>query len=959
MVNNLKIYYQNVRGLKSSAKAKEFRAKLLASFYDVILLCETWLRADIFTAELFDDRYNVYRKDRDNASIGKDDGGGCLIAVRRNLCSRRVDSYELETDVWVSVDHVSGSKTFFNVKYIELRSSFIAYKSHFDKIVENVMSSNVNDSFILTGDYNLGDSVTWSYDSVSGECMSSDVRGLIPNELLDVLSLCNLNQVNVTRNVRDRTLDLVITNLQPNRVTIERSDDPLVWIDGHHPPICVDANLSQVKFLAEKRPPKVNFYKANYVQLERDLERVNWTVELDGLDVDEAVSKFYSILERFIETIPKTFDLNRDYPAFFSYDLIALIRKKEAVRQRLKRERCPLNKEKLKLEFSALRKSVKSVIGLCFDGYVKDCEEKIKTNTKCFFAFTKSLKKTNSLPNSMKLEDDEASDKLSICNMFAKYFSSVYNPIIEPVVEVIYDPFGHQLPPCTGLNELSFTPNEVESVLRGFDKNKVASPDCIPMMFFMKLSMSLSLPLCILFNKSLAESKFPSKWKAGFVSPIFKEGDKNNVTNYRPVSILCAISKVFERLVFNKLFESVRSNIHHSQHGFIKKRSTQTNLMEYVSMVADAMVAGGQVDTVYTDFAKAFDKVDHDKMLFKLRTFGIPENLVQWFSTYLRDRTQFVVIGDSKSDRITPPSGVPQGSILGPLLFIIFINDLLASLSSCSGFADDLKLYKEISSTYDCELLQGDLSKVVEWCRENNMVINVNKCAVMSSTHSRNKIIYPYNIGDEVIKRVSTKKDLGVLLDDKLSFNEHVDDITRKAYRTLGFIFRCGKYFYNQSSMRLLYLSLVRSRLEYCSTVWNPFYAKASDQLERVQKKFSRMYYFKFGIAHPRPPYDTRLKFLKLHSLESRRIENDEIMLYKLMHNAVDSTLSQRVFLHHPTRSTRQSSVFYLPKMVTNFQENAPIYRIQLNHDVYFNNLDIVGTRPSSFINSVRGHFAW
>lgn len=239
------------------------------------------------------------------------------------------------------------------------------------------------------------------------------------------------------------------------------------------------------------------------------------------------------------------------------------------------------------------------------------------------------------------------------------------------------------------------------------------------------------------------------------------------------------------------------------------------------------------------------------------------------------------------------------------------------------------------------------------------MTLNVSKCAVMSSTHSRNKIIFPYTIGNETLVRVSTKKDLGVIMDDKLSFNEHVDDITRKAYRTLGFIFRCGKYFSNQSSMRLLYLSLVRSRLEYCSTVWNPIYAKASDQMERVQKKFSRMFYFKFGIAYPRPPYDIRLKHLKLHSLKSRRLENDEIMLFKLIHGHVDSSLSQKISFHQPAINTRQASTFYLPKMFTNFQQNAPVYRFQCNHDAYFQGLDIVGTGTFSFIKSVRSRFGW
>lgn len=196
-------------------------------------------------------------------------------------------------------------------------------------------------------------------------------------------------------------------------------------------------------------------------------------------------------------------------------------------------------------------------------------------------------------------------------------------------------------------------------------------------------------------------------------------------------------------------------------------------------------------------------------------------------------------------------------------------------------------------------------------------------------------------------------------MDDKLSFNDHVDYIVRKSYQMLGFIFRCGRHFSKQSSMKLLYSSLVRNRLEYCSTVWNPYYANACDHIERVQRKFTRMFYYKFGIANPRPPYHERLKALKLHSLETRRLESDELMLYKLIHKRVDSTLSQRIAFHQPSRATRQNSLFYLPNVTTNIQLNSPIHRIQRNHMQFFRNMDIVGMRQMAFIRIVRGSYDW
>ncbi len=421
----LKIYYQNVRGLKM--KTKKFLSNLLLSSYDVILLCETWLRPDIFTSELFDDSYIVYRKDRDNAAIGKVDGGGCLIAVKKRLYSRRVFNFELENDIWVSIDHLGDLKTYVNVKYIELRSTFDDYNRHFVKTVENVMSSNASDSFILAGDYNLGASISWSYDTESGKCEASDCNGIISSELLDTLSLCNLSQLNHVTNVNERTLDLFITNIEPSRVRVYASDDPLVSVDAHHPPLFIEVDVSRLKCLSENRPPRTNFYRADYVRVNNELSRVDWSNELADLNIDDAVDKFYSVLKPYVESIPKTSVSSRDYPVYFSHELISLIKEKESLRLRVKREECPVVKAALSASFSSLRKSVKSGKKACFDAYVKDCELKMKCNTKCFFAFTKSLRKTNSLPNGMKYGVELASDRLSICNLFAKYFDSVYS----------------------------------------------------------------------------------------------------------------------------------------------------------------------------------------------------------------------------------------------------------------------------------------------------------------------------------------------------------------------------------------------------------------------------------------------------------------------------------------------------------------------------------------------------
>lgn len=375
----------------------------------------------------------------------------------------------------------------------------------------------------------------------------------------------------------------------------------------------------------------------------------------------------------------------------------------------MKSESNVFKKQILKSLHSVLRKQIKKDIKLCFSNYVKDCEEKFKVNTKCFIAFTKSLRKSNSLPQSMKFGSESASDRQSVCNLFAKSFKSAYqfNEDVEPPNHVLPNELETESNDVTSqFLHVSFTPDQVHESISSFSIYKVASPDNIPMLFFKNLSQSLRTPLCMLFNKSIKEKKFPSKWKISYVSPIFKSGDKEVVTNYRAVCILCAISKIFEKLLFKVIFEHVKSKIHSSQHGFFVKRSTLSNLMEYISTVSELIVNGGQIDSIYTDFSKAFDRVVHWILISKLRNFGINRNTQQWFKSYLSNRMQMVVIGGVTSEKIVPTSGVPQGSILGPLLFIMFINDLLMSLSSSLGFADDLKAFREIKTESDCYLLQ-------------------------------------------------------------------------------------------------------------------------------------------------------------------------------------------------------------------------------------------------------------
>lgn len=951
LLKSMNVYYQNVRGLKS--KTSEFLSNILSRDIDIIVLTETWLNDSIHCSELFDKSYVVYRVDRDLSRTAKLDGGGCLVAIKSKYFSCRLNEWEVtDGDLWVSIEQCDNERVYINVKYINCNSTIDQYNAHFDKIEEIINVSAPNSEFLLLGDYNLSDSITWSVDS-DGVCNPQNVQGvkkLMAHALIDSLSLTNMKQFSCIKNNKNRTLDLVISNIDPSKLSLIEDVDPLVKIDKQHPALLISVNLKPLKYLNEKRLPKFNFFRANYTELNRLIQCIDWKKELEHLNVDEAVSRFYELIRTLLVNVPKIRRMSNKFPCWYSGELIRLINHKSIIKQihdAKKKEGIDTTDDYAL--FSNLRKQVKQLQMQCERVYVSDIEEKLSSNTKCFFSYTKSQRASNSLPNVVHCDNATATDRQSVCNLFADYFASVYQ---RPDQEIVN---GDQL-----LTDFVMTPietEEVKSILIRLDQYKVSSPDDIPAIFYKNLSDSISQPLSLLYNKSVKEGKCPELWKISYVLPTFKSGNRSKVENYRPISILCAISKVMERIMFNRLYAHVKDHISAYQHGFIPDKSVQSNLLEYVNFIVESISQGGQVDTIFTDFSKAFDKVSHNLLIQDLEKVGVKGSYKSWFHTYLTDRTQFVMIGSTKSKDIKPSSGIPQGSILGPLLFLIFINSLPSIFRSSwsSLFADDHKLSKKINNELDCNALQEDLDVLSEWCKNRLLDLNVKKCHALTITYKPEKIDFDYKINGENTTKVSVKKDLGVEFDEKIKFNHHMSNVTRKCYQMIGFIFRTTKAFKKPKSLITLYYTYVRSRLEYSCPVWNPQYIKYIDLIERVQRKFTRLLYYRFNWI--KPDYKTRLKQLHMHSLETRRLQLDEMLLYNIINGKLKTALSSQISFHQPRRFTRNPPKFYLPTPSANYVAHEPVYRIQHNHDAIFSSLDLKNPSQYAFRRAVKTFF--
>ncbi|CAB3243345.1 unnamed protein product [Arctia plantaginis] len=323
---------------------------------------------------------------------------------------------------------------------------------------------------------------------------------------------------------------------------------------------------------------------------------------------------------------------------------------------------------------------------------------------------------------------------------------------------------------------------------------------------------------------------------------------------------------------------------------------------------------------------------------------GVGGNLFRWFTSYVENRCQTVVLNGYTSRRTLTniPSGVPQGSLLGPLLFNIFINDIdnCFLTSKIILYADDLKVMKQINRVQDAIELQEDLNRFQAYCKTNKLDLNVNKCYVCSFTRKHSPIFQVYKLLDTPLSRVSNIKDLGVTFDSKLLFDTHIYNIVSKASKALGFLLRVSADFKNIKTIKILYCSLVRSHLEYCSQVWNPMYNVYIDRIERIQRRF--LGYIQYRCSCYLPDYVTRCKKFHILPLIERRKIADLSFLFGIMRGAVDSSeLVSKIALNVPTAHLRGFNLLHVPIVDSKYRQNSYMIRASRMYNAACRSVDI------------------
>ena len=436
------------------------------------------------------------------------------------------------------------------------------------------------------------------------------------------------------------------------------------------------------------------------------------------------------------------------------------------------------------------------------------------------------------------------------------------------------------------ISNVEITPDIVRKKLEKLNKYKSSGPDNIHPHILKEAASSICIPLSMIYGDSLDSGETPDDWRTANVAPIFKKGDRNNPANYRPVSLTSQVCKVLESIIREGVIEHLNNNnlLAEEQHGFREGRSCLSNLLTTLEDWTKMLDEKDCVDVAYLDFSKAFDLVSHKHLLLKLQKCGINGQVGNWIKAFLENRKQRVVIRGYSSDELDVLSGVPQGSVLGPILFLIYINDL-PKCTTCPVclFADDSKIYcrvpREIDGKVELagahEVLQKDLHELQIWANKWKMAFNVNKCKIMHLGYGNAE--HEYELNGTTLAETIIEKDLGILIDNELTFAKHIRNKVSQANRLIGLI-RITFESLNDEMFTNLYNTLIRPLLEYCVQAWSPHLKKDILLLENVQRRATKL------VGRLRDmEYEDRLKELKLTSLEDRRIRGDMILTYRLI----------------------------------------------------------------------------
>ena len=665
------------------------------------------------------------------------------------------------------------------------------------------------------------------------------------------------------------------------------------------------------EYLSEKR----SWYKADFKAINEQFASVEWEGKFQNMDVEQSWNEFKQKYEECVDKyVPyQTVKASRKQP-WFRKKVKEAVRKKQLLFKKSKRT----NQYVDKLAYVRQRNETGEIIRNAKRNYEAQIMRSVKTEPKKFYSYVKSKQKVNVRVSNLKKEDGSMTeDDKDNCEVLSEFFSSVFTK----------ESGNNEMPNFESrceesLDSVKISEDLVMKKLSVIKVDKSQGPDGISPRILKECRSSIAKPLYLIFKKSIESGTVPHDFKNANVTPIFKKGNRSSPENFRPVSITSVPCKILESIIRDSMVQHLDKHklMSKDQHGFVKGRSCLTNLLETLDDITSSLDEGEGMDMVFLDYKKAFDTVPHKRLLYKVRKYGFGDIYINWIKDFLTNRKQRVHIRGQFSEPTEVLSGVPQGSVLGPLLFILFVNDIPDTVNAkVKMYADDTKVYERQT---EADSLQRDLERLEEWSRKWLMKFNELKCKVMY--FGKNNPKHTYLLGNTELEKVTNEKDLGVYITDDAKPSLQCVEAAKKASQALGFIKRTFTY-YDRRSFAILYKTYIRPHMEFAVQAWNPYLKKDIECLEKIQHRATKLVPELRNLE-----YRDRLRELNLYTLEQRRERGDLIEVYKII-TGKENIECEKFFKFRVNSNTRGNSMkIYKPRLKKSILQRVNFFSIRV-----------------------------
>ena len=662
----------------------------------------------------------------------------------------------------------------------------------------------------------------------------------------------------------------------------------------------------------KQKPRKIPlFNKADWENFRQQMREVNKTLQ-NCYEQNSANTLWCTFRDTIVKGaemyIPSRMTKRRDGYPWITQTLKKLMRKRDRM----------YKNHKHTPKYKDLKRTIQQQLRSAYWNYVNEIVTSTDDGTqkpsyaKKFWTYMKHCRTDHTGVSPLRQNGILHSNPTAKAEILNQQFQSVFTDDQSPQETNLYNSTLPEMP------DIEITETGVLKLLQNLKPYKAQGPDNIHPRILKELAVEITPSLTLIFRKSYETEEVPKDWLKANVSPIFKHGQKYLASNYRPISLTCIASKLMEHILVSNIMKHAQSHniLYDLQHGFRSRVSCETQLIQFTNDLVTNMQSGAQTDVIVMDFSKAFDKVSHTKLVDKLHHYGIQGKTNSWVKAFLTDRSQRVLIEGEASSEVLVTSGVPQGSVLGPCLFLFYINDIPDNITSTVRlFADDTIMYIALKPKINTAALQEDLNTLDKWTQKWKMSFNLEKCHVIPVTRNKTITKTQYILHGQPLQTVSQAKYLGLTITSDLRWNAHINSISSKANRSLGFLRRNLKVSSIQIKT-LAYFTFVRPILENSCTVWDPYTATQINKLEMIQRRAVR---YVLHRHHNTSSVTNMLQSLGWRSLADRRKDAKLCMLYKISNDLVGIPANKYLIPSNTVTRKQHSLSYVIPHSRCNY----------------------------------------